>query len=129
MKEKLQTQLLEARKAKDKKKAELIKVILGEIERSPTKSADATKIVMKLIEAAKSFPAPDTEEIQILETFLPKFISRKEVQGLVYGSVDMKQAMTLVKEYALFHELAVDGKLVKEVFDEKTAQAQVSRSI
>lgn len=119
MKEKLQSELLAARKAKDKKKAELIKVILGEMERSPTKSADAVKIVMKLIEAAKGFPTPDTEEIQILETFLPQFVSRDTIVAFSKYSTaqTIGELMNLVKSYAKENSLAVDGKLVKEVFD------------
>lgn len=117
MKEKLQSELLAARKAKDKKKAELIKVILGEIERSPTKSADATKIVMKLIESAKSFPTPDTEEIQILETFLPKFATAGEIKHAISGCTTIKDAMVAAKKFAEYNGIAVDGKLVKEVFD------------
>lgn len=117
----MKEQLLAARKAGDKKKVELIKVILGEMERSPTKTADKTKIVMKLIEAAKSFPVPDLEEIRILESFLPRFMTREQIAAAIAGCAVIKDAMAAVKAYATENSIAVDGKTVKEVFDARNS--------
>tara|TARA_R110000851_G_scaffold47424_1_gene115048 strand:- start:25306 stop:25680 length:375 start_codon:yes stop_codon:yes gene_type:complete len=76
MKTQIKNDMVQAMKDKDIVARDVLRVVLGEIER--TDDADVTKIVKKLIESIK-LTGEDNGEIVILEEYLPKQMANEDI--------------------------------------------------
>jgi len=83
LQERINTELVVAMKAKDVTKRDLLRVVIGEINRigKEISDKDVVKILKKMIENATE--VGNTSEIYILETYLPTEISDKDIHNVV----------------------------------------------
>lgn len=83
LQERINSELVVAMKAKDVTKRDLLRVVIGEMNRigKELSDKDVVKILKKMIENATE--VGNTSEISILETYLPKEISDNDIHKVV----------------------------------------------
>ncbi len=121
--------LTAAIKAKDEKKKDALRVILGEFGRLHKKELsdnEALKIMKKLVKSEKEVlekkgEAEDSEFIKVIETYLPKMATEAEVRLWIEQNIDFSefknkmQAMGLIMQH---FGSAADGNSVKKLLQE-----------
>jgi hypothetical protein len=121
--------LMEAMKAKDADRKEVLRVIMGEFGRQDKKEisdADVIKIVKKLVKSEKevlehsgaSEPSPF---ITIAESYLPQLAGEEEIRSWVSENIDFAQfnnKMQAMKPIMEHFGSNADGNLVKKVLSE-----------
>jgi hypothetical protein len=129
LQDKMKKDLMEAMKAKDADRKEVLRVIMGEFGRQDKKEisdADVIKIVKKLVKSEKevlehsgaSEPSPF---ITIAESYLPQLAGEEEIRSWVSENIDFAQfnnKMQAMKPIMEHFGSNADGKLVKKVLSE-----------
>jgi hypothetical protein len=121
--------LMEAMKAKDADRKEVLRVIMGEFGRQDKKEisdADVIKIVKKLVKSEKevlersgaSEPSPF---ITIAESYLPQLAGEEQIRSWISENIDFAQfnnKMQAMKPIMQHFGSNADGNLVKKVLSE-----------
>jgi hypothetical protein len=129
LQDKMKKDLMEAMKAKDADRKEVLRVIMGEFGRQDKKEisdADVIKIVKKLVKSEKevlehsgaSEPSPF---ITIAESYLPQLAGEEEIRSWVSENIDFAQfnnKMQAMKPIMEHFGSNADGNLVKKVLSE-----------
>ena len=129
LQDRMKKDLMEAMKAKDADRKEVLRVIMGEFGRQDKKEisdADVIKIVKKLVKSEKevlehsgaSEPSPF---ITIAESYLPQLAGEEEIRSWVSENIDFAQfnnKMQAMKPIMEHFGSNADGKLVKKVHSE-----------
>lgn len=143
MKERLQTEMKEALKAKDKERLQTIRMLLsaiqyeemnsGDTELSPETITSILKSELKKRKEALEFAERDDRvetiastqaEIKVIESFLPTQLSAEELEGIVTKFIadtpgaNMGQIMKALKEN---HNGQYDGKLASQIVKKLTS--------
>lgn len=133
IKETIQNDLLEARKNGDQQTASLLRTVLGEFERLPTKEVsneDAIKVLQKVEKNLNEVLAHGNEiakaeaefELEVVSNYLPKKLTIQEMTSLytLFTDDQIKHIgdwMKHVKQYASNNNLTFDGKDAKAVYE------------
>jgi uncharacterized protein YqeY len=113
-------------KAKDEKKKDTLRVILGEFGRMDKKELsddEVVKILKKLMKSEKEVleqkgEAADSEFIKVIETYLPKMATREEITVWIHQNIDFSQFKNKMQAMGLVMKhfgATADGNFVKEI--------------
>jgi uncharacterized protein YqeY len=113
-------------KAKDEKKKDTLRVILGEFGRMDKKELsddEVVKILKKLMKSEKEVleqkgEAADSEFIKVIETYLPKMATREEITAWIHQNIDFSQFKNKMQAMGLVMKhfgATADGNFVKEI--------------
>ncbi|MDH3357224.1 MAG: GatB/YqeY domain-containing protein [Desulfobacteraceae bacterium] len=113
-------------KAKEEKKKDALRVILGEFGRLDKKEIsddEIVKILKKLMKSEKEVleqkgEAADSEFIKVIENYLPKMATEEEIAAWIHQNIDFSQfenkmqAMSLIMKH---FGATADGNFVKTI--------------
>lgn len=125
LQEKIQSDLKVAMMNKDVHKRDLIRVLIGEINRvgKDVSDDDVSKIVKKMTDNA--ILMDNQFEIDILSNYLPKMLTEKEIENVIDqfildNNINSIKQMGLVMKY-LKDEfgLSIDGKIASSLIKNK----------
>jgi uncharacterized protein YqeY len=113
-------------KAKDEKKKDALRVILGEFGRLDKKEIsddEVVKILIKLMKAEKEVleqkgEAADSEFIKVIETYLPKMATEDEIAAWIHQNIDFSQFKNKMQAMSLIMKhfgATADGNFVKKI--------------
>jgi uncharacterized protein YqeY len=113
-------------KAKDEKKKDALRVILGEFGRLDKKELsddEVVKILIKLMKAEKEVleqkgEAADSEFIKVIETYLPKMATEDEIKAWIQQNIDFSQFKNKMQAMSLIMKhfgATADGNFVKKI--------------
>jgi uncharacterized protein YqeY len=113
-------------KAKDEKKKDTLRVILGEFGRLDKKELsddEVVKILKKLMKSEKEVleqkgETADSEFIKIIETYLPKMATEEEITAWIHENIDFSQFKNKMQAMGLVMKhfgATADGNFVKEI--------------
>ena len=113
-------------KAKDEKKKDALRVILGEFGRLDKKELsddEVVKILKKLMKSEKEVleqkgEAADSEFIKVIETYLPKMATREEITAWIHQNIDFSQFKNKMQAMGLVMKhfgATADGNAVKKI--------------
>ena len=113
-------------KAKDEKKKDALRVILGEFGRLDKKELsddEVLKILIKLMKAEKEVleqkgEAADSEFIKVIETYLPKMATEDEITAWIQQNIDFSQFKNKMQAMSLIMKhfgATADGNFVKKI--------------
>lgn len=116
-------------KAKDEKKKNALRVMLGEFSRLDKKELgddDVVKILKKLIKAEKEIiqkkgARADNEFVKIVENYLPKMTTEAEIRSWIEQNIDFanfKNKMQAMGQIMKHFGTAADGNAVKEILQQ-----------
>lgn len=116
-------------KAKDEKKKNALRVMLGEFSRLDKKEIgddDGVKILKKLIKAEKEIiqkkgARADNEFVKIVENYLPKMATEAEIRSWIEQNIDFanfKNKMQAMGQIMKHFGTAADGNAVKEILQQ-----------
>jgi uncharacterized protein len=129
LQDRMKKDLMEAMKAKDADRKDVLRVIMGEFGRQDQKEigdADVIKIVKKLVKSEKevlersgaSEPSPF---ITIAEGYLPQLAGEEEIRAWISDNIDFDQfnnKMQAMKPIMQHFGSNADGNLVKKILSE-----------
>ena len=129
LKEQIKQDLTAAMKAKDEKKKNALRVILGELSRLDKKELvedDVFKILKKLIKAEKEVlqqkvERAEDEFVEIVENYLPKMATEAEISRWIEQNIDFanfKNKMQAMGPIMKHFGTAADGNAVKEILQQ-----------
>jgi hypothetical protein len=118
--------LTSAIKAKDEKKKDALRVILGEFARLDKKELsddEIVKILKKLMKSEKEVleqkgEAADSEFIKVIENYLPKMASEEEITAWIHQNIDFSQFKNKMQAMGLVMKhfgATADGHFVKTI--------------
>lgn len=118
--------LTAAIKAKEEKRKEALRVIIGEFGRSKKKELsddEVSKILIKLMKSEKELlekkgDDTDSEFISVIETYLPKMASNEEITDWIKHNVDFseyKNKMQAMGSIMKHFGSSADGNVVREI--------------
>lgn len=118
--------LTAAIKAKEEKRKEALRVIIGEFGRSKKKELsddEVSKILIKLMKSEKELlekkgDDTDSEFISVIETYLPKMASNEEITEWIKHNVDFsefKNKMQAMGSIMKHFGTSADGNVVREI--------------
>lgn len=129
LKERIANDLLASRKVANRQKSSLLRTVLGEIERLPSKDhsdAEVTKVLTKfhknlaeMVKHGDEVTKIEAEyEMAVIEGYLPKLLSKTELAALLATAniSDMKGWMTFLKDYAAENSVSYNGADAAAVF-------------
>ena len=113
-------------KAKDDKKKDALRVILGEFGRLDKKELSDDEIVMILKKLMKSErevleqkgEAADSEFIKVIEHYLPKMATEEEIAAWIHQNIDFSQFKNKMQAMGLIMKhfgATADGNFVKNI--------------
>ena len=113
-------------KAKDDKKKDALRVILGEFGRLDKKELSDDEIVMILKKLMKSErevleqkgEAADSEFIKVIEHYLPKMATEEEIMVWIHQNIDFSQFKNKMQAMSLIMKhfgATADGNFVKNI--------------
>jgi len=111
LQEQIQADLKTAMMNKDENKKNLIRVILGEFSRIGKELTDeqVTKILKKMLENSKELN--NQVEIDILETYLPKELSKEELTTLIQKVITDNNIISIKEMGKVMAGLKTSGSL------------------
>lgn len=143
LKDEIKIQMIQAMKDKDVIRKEILRVVLGEFQTIESRESQITeercqKVIRKIIENNKEVilivKPEDVEKLEkeneILESFLPKLLTKEEILGHLTFSSDSSigkavmeepnvgKAIGLAMKYFKDNNIPVNGKDVAEVVKE-----------
>ncbi|RXH57742.1 GatB/YqeY domain-containing protein [Granulicella sibirica] len=149
----IQTDIVTAMKAKDEHKLTTLRMVKSALKnkeidkREPLTDAEETQILTTLLkqrrESVESFTkggrpelaAKETEEIAMIEAYMPQAASEDEVRTIIHGAIehlaaggaklgpkDIGPAMKVVQQRILSSGLRADGKMVSEILKAELAK-------
>jgi len=118
--------LTTAIKAKEEKRKDALRVIIGEFGRSKKKELsndEVSKILIKLMKSEKELleikgDKTDSEFISVIENYLPKMASNEEITDWIKHNVDFseyKNKMQAMGSIMKHFGATADGNEVKEI--------------
>jgi uncharacterized protein len=118
--------LTSAIKAKDEKKKDALRVILGEFGRLDKKELsddEIVKILKKLMKTEKEVleqkgEAADSAFIKVIENYLPKMATEEEITAWIQQNIDFSQFKNKMQAMGLIMNhfgAAADGNFVKKI--------------
>lgn len=118
-----------ARLARDTPRASALRVLIGEVQRSESKTTtddDVKAIIEKFIKnnkiVLKHSPGDQQAlyETSLLKSYLPPEVTEEEIRTLKaeMTTLNVGQFMALVQQYANTHSKVVDRELVARIFKE-----------
>lgn len=123
--EQIKKDLTGAMKAKDEKKKNALRVVMGEFGRTDKKEVsdeDAVRVLRKLIkseqEVLEKKGETESRYIQILEGYLPDMASEEEIRAWIDANIDFseyKNKMQAMRPIMAHFGSRADGNLVKTV--------------
>ena len=113
-------------KAKDEKKKDALRVILGEFSRLEKKELsddEIVKILKKLMKSEKEVlehkgDAADSEFIKVIENYLPKMATEEEITEWIHQNIDFSQFKNKMQAMGLIMKhfgATADGNFVKKI--------------
>ena len=113
-------------KAKDEKKKDALRVILGEFGRLDKKELsddEIVKILKKLMKTEKEVleqkgEAADSEFIKVIENYLPKMATEEEITAWIHQNIDFSQFKNKMQAMGLIMKhfgATADGNIVKKI--------------
>ena len=113
-------------KAKDEKKKDALRVILGEFGRLDKKEVsddEIIKILKKLMKSEREVleqkgEAADSEFIKVIENYLPKMATEEEITAWINENVDFSQFKNKMQAMGLVMKhfgATADGNFVKKI--------------
>jgi uncharacterized protein YqeY len=113
-------------KAKDEKKKDALRVILGEFGRLDKKDVsddEIVKILKKLMKSEKEVleqkgEAADSEFIKVIENYLPKMATEEEIAAWIHQNIDFSQFKNKMQAMSLIMKhfgATADGNFVKKI--------------
>lgn len=113
-------------KAKDEKKKEALRVILGEFGRLDKKEVsddEIIKILKKLMKSEREVleqkgEAADSEFIKVIENYLPKMATEEEITAWINENIDFSQFKNKMQAMGLVMKhfgATADGNFVKNI--------------
>jgi len=119
LQEKIKQDLVNAIKTKSDRLTDL-RVILGEIQRAPTKNLPDDEVIkiLKRLEKTTMEMGNDEEFLQMLRSYIPEMVGAEEIRAWIEENIDFLQlknklqAVGITKKY--FGETAV-GQLIKDI--------------
>ncbi len=113
-------------KAKDEKKKDALRVILGEFGRLDKKEIsddEIVKILKKLMKSEKEVleqkgEAADSEFIKVIENYLPKMATEEEITAWIQQNIDFSQFKNKMQAMGLIMKhfgSTADGNYVKKI--------------
>jgi uncharacterized protein YqeY len=113
-------------KAKDEKKKDALRVILGEFGRLDKKEVsddEIIKILKKLMKSEREVleqkgEAADSEFIKVIENYLPKMAAEEEITAWINEHIDFSQFKNKMQAMGLVMKhfgATADGNFVKEI--------------
>lgn len=118
--------LTTAIKAKDEKKKDALRVIMGEFGRLDKKELsndEIVKILKKLMKSEKEVlehkgEAADSEFIKVIENYLPKMATEEEITAWIHQNIDFSQFKNKMQAMSLIMKhfgTTADGNFVKKI--------------
>ena len=118
--------LTAAIKAKDEKKKDALRVIIGEFGRLDKKELlddEIVKILKKLMKSEKEVleqkgESADSEFIKVIENYLPKMATEKEITAWIHQNIDFSQFKNKMQAMGLIMKhfgTTADGNFVKKI--------------
>ncbi|MBW2603065.1 MAG: GatB/YqeY domain-containing protein [Deltaproteobacteria bacterium] len=118
--------LTAAIKAKDEKKKDALRVILGEFGRLDKKEVsddEIVKILKKLMKSEKEVleqkgETADSEFIKVIGNYLPKMATEEEITAWIQQNIDFSQFKNKMQAMGLIMKrfgAATDGNFVKKI--------------
>ena len=113
-------------KAKDEKKKDTLRVILGEFGRLDKKEVSDDEIIKILKKLGKSErevleqkgETTDSEFIKVIENYLPKMATEEEITAWIHQNIDFSQFKNKMQAMGLVMKhfgATADGNFVKEI--------------
>ena len=113
-------------KAKDEKKKDALRVILGEFGRLDKKELsddEIVKILKKLMKTEKEVlkqkgETADSEFIKVIENYLPKMATEEEITAWIHQNIDFSQFKNKMQAMGLIMKhfgATADGNFVKKI--------------
>jgi len=113
-------------KAKDEKKKDALRVILGEFGRLDKKEVsddEIIKILKKLMKSEREVleqkgEAADSEFIKVIENYLPKMATEEEITAWINENIDFSQFKNKMQTMGLVMKhfgATADGNIVKKI--------------
>jgi len=113
-------------KAKEEKKKDALRVILGEFGRLDKKEIsddEIVKILKKLMKSEKEVleqkgEAADSEFIKVIENYLPKMATEEEIAAWIHQNIDFSQFKNKMQAMSLIMKhfgATADGNFVKKI--------------
>lgn len=113
-------------KAKDEKKKDALRVILGEFGRLDKKELsddEIVKILKKLMKTEKEVleqkgEAADSAFIKVIENYLPKMATEEEITAWIHQNIDFSQFKNKMQAMGIIIKhfgAAADGNFVKKI--------------
>jgi uncharacterized protein YqeY len=113
-------------KAKDEKKKDALRVILGEFGRLDKKELsddEIVKILKKLMKTEKEVleqkgETADSEFIKVIENYLPKMATEAEITAWIHQNIDFSQFKNKMQAMGIIMKhfgAAADGNFVKKI--------------
>jgi len=128
LQQKIQAELREAMKAKDKEKTGAIRILIGEFQRQPDKDLSDDQVVgiiKKLIKSERELLAASGGEesgyIVVLESYLPQQASEEDIRSWIRENVDlaaMGNKMQAMRPIMAHFGSRADGNVVKKILQE-----------
>jgi len=125
--ERIQNDLKESIKSRDKDKTSYLKVIVGELQRLPDKELkdnQVVRVIKKLIEYEKEnaerSKLDGSEYLDLLESYIPEQISSGEIEKWIKENIDFSQyknKMQAMKPIMAHFGTGADGKIVKSILE------------
>ena len=121
LQEKIQNDLKTSMLNKDVVKRDLIRVLIGEINRIGKEVDDDSiiKIIRKMVENATLMNNQD--EVTILSEYLPKMMGKDEIENIIRdimntnGYNNIKQMGLIIKELKEKYGSLIDGKIASDI--------------
>lgn len=133
MKERIDADIKAAMLSRNNVAREILKFIKSEIQRKEggliiLSDADIQKLMRSQIESLKLTPSDTSnEEIAILESYLPKMMTEKEIRHIIFGlmirsDIPPMNLGDIMKHFAANYKGLVDNKIVSKIATELLAK-------
>ena len=122
--EKLQLELIGLRSERNSEKKELLKVVVGEIERLENKNPteeEVIKIIRKMKTNANE--CGNSNEVEILDKYLPQMLSKEVIVSFVQSIID-ENNFTLAREMGQIMKI-VSSSVKANLIDKKVVSIYV----
>lgn len=122
MKTQIKKDIMVAMRNKDTVTRDVLRVVLGEIDRNPP-GADVLQIIKKMVTNITEIGG-SIEEIKILSQYLPKELSRPELEQIIDQYIidenleGMRSLGVIMKHMTQTYPNQYDGKLVSQIAKE-----------
>lgn len=122
--DKIRNDLSDAMKSKDENKKQLLRVVIGELDRISKNPSDdqVVSVIRKMIQNAKEIG--NDYELSTLSEYVPEVLGEAQVRTIVYamisknGYTSIRDMGKVMKEMKERYGSVIDGKIVSSVVKE-----------